>query len=204
VTNEDNGERNGNDFADHVYQPAEDSALLADAACEGIDAAQRVLDVGTGSGYVAARAAETGARVVGSDFNPHACQQARENDIEVVRTDLVSGFAECVFDVVTFNPPYLPTKPEERSDDWMERALSGGETGRAVITPFVDAVSRVLRPGGVVFVLVSSLTGLDEVEARARKAGFETEEVAEESHFFERLVVLKLVAAGDPDRPRPP
>lgn len=204
MTNEDDGERNGNDFADHVYQPAEDSALLADAACEGIDAGQRVLDVGTGSGYVAARAAETGAQVMGSDFNPHACRQARENGLEVVRTDLVSGFAECTFDIVTFNPPYLPTKPEERSDDWMERALSGGETGRAVITPFVDAVSRVLRSGGVVFVLVSSLTGLDEVEARARKAGFETEEVAEESHFFERLVVLKLVAAGDPDRPRPP
>jgi Methylase of polypeptide chain release factors len=49
-----------------VYRPAEDSGLLADAA---VDAAHgRVLEVGTGSGWVAERvAAERGLRVVGSD-----------------------------------------------------------------------------------------------------------------------------------------
>lgn len=204
-------------FADRVYQPAEDSALLADAACEGIDATRRVLDVGTGSGYVAARVEETGARVVGSDRNPHACRQARDHGVEVVLTDLVRAFGDETFDVVLFNPPYLPAEPEtlptesdetgeagetgekggadgvgEAGEDWMDVALSGGETGRDVIEPFLDGVSRVLRPGGVVLLLVSSLTDLDAVEARAREAGFESEEVAEESHFFERLVVLKL------------
>lgn len=194
------------EFADRVYQPAEDSALLAGAAYDEIDATHRVLDVGTGSGYVAARVAETGARVVGSDRNPHACRQAREHGIDVVLTDLVRAFGDGTFDAVLFNPPYLPAEPEalpmgsdeedrtsEADEDWMELALSGGETGRAVVGPFLDGVSRVLRPGGVVFVLVSSLTGLDEVETRAREAGFESEAVAEESHFFERLVVLKLV-----------
>jgi len=188
------------EFADRVYQPAEDSALLADAACEEISNSQRVLDVGTGSGYVAARIAEIGARVVGSDRNPHACRQARGHGIEVVLTDLVSTFSPNAFDVVVFNPPYLPTEPEdlpidpeEADQDWMEVALSGGETGRAVVEPFLDSVSRVLRPGGVVLLLVSSLTGPDEVEERADEAGFETERVVEESHFFEQLVVLKLV-----------
>jgi len=188
------------EFADRVYQPAEDSALLADAACEEISSSQRVLDVGTGSGYVAARIAETGARVVGSDRNPHACRQARGHGIEVVLTDLVGAFSPNAFDVVVFNPPYLPTEPEdlpidpeEADQDWMEIALSGGETGRAVVEPFLDSVSRVLRPGGVVLLLVSSVTGPDEVEERADEAGFETERMVEESHFFEQLVVLKLV-----------
>lgn len=188
------------EFADRVYQPAEDSALLADAACEEISSSQRVLDVGTGSGYVAARIAEIGARVVGSDRNPHACRQARGHGIEVVLTDLVSAFSPNAFDVVVFNPPYLPTEPEglpidpeEADQDWMKVALSGGETGRAVVEPFLDSVSRVLRPDGVVLLLVSSLTGPDEVEERADEAGFETERVVEESHFFEQLVVLKLV-----------
>ena len=184
-------------FEDVVYQPAEDSELLAEAACGEIDAGQRVLDVGTGSGYVAARAAETGARVIGSDPNPHACRQAREHGIEVVRTDLVAGFGTKEFDVVLFNPPYLPTDPESASDDWMGRALSGGESGRAVVEPFVDSVSRVLRPEGFVLMLVSSLTGLEEIETQAREASFAVEEVSAESHFFERLVVLKLTAGGE-------
>ncbi|MGM0591175.1 MAG: HemK2/MTQ2 family protein methyltransferase, partial [Halobacteriota archaeon] len=61
----------------HVYQPAEDSRLLADAAVEYVSG--RVLDVGTGSGYVAERVAgETESRVVASDLNPHACRLARK------------------------------------------------------------------------------------------------------------------------------
>lgn len=180
-------------FADRVYQPAEDSALLADVACREVTATQRVLDVGTGSGYVAARVAETGARVIGADLNPHACRQARTNGIDVVRADLTSAFRGNSFDVVLFNPPYLPTDPEEAGEDWMEVALSGGETGRAVVEPFLDDVGRVLRPDGTVLLLVSSLTGLDATEARAHKAGFRIERIAKESHFFERLVVLKLL-----------
>jgi release factor glutamine methyltransferase len=186
------------EFADRVYQPAEDSELLANAACEAIEPDDRVLDVGTGSGYIATRASETGARVVGADRNPHACRQARRNGIEVVRMDLASAFGGETFDVVLFNPPYLPTEPnsefDEASDDWMAVALSGGETGRAVIEPFINGVGRVLRPDGFALVLASSLAGLEAIETRVHEASFESEEVAEESHFFERLVVLKLLA----------
>lgn len=184
-------------FEDVVYQPAEDSELLAEAAHGEIEASQRALDVGTGSGYVAARVAETGACVIGSDLNPHACRQAREHGIEVVRTDLVAGFGAEEFDAVLFNPPYLPTDPESASDDWMRRALSGGESGRAVVEPFLEGVSRVLRPEGFVLILVSSLTGLEEVETLAREAGFGVKGVGAESHFFERLVVLKLTVSEE-------
>jgi len=34
------------------------------------------------------------------------------------------------FDLIIFNPPYLPTLPRERIDDWLEYALDGGPTGR--------------------------------------------------------------------------
>jgi release factor glutamine methyltransferase len=180
------------EFADRVYQPAEDSGLLADAAREAVEPDHRVLDVGTGSGYVAARVGQTGARVIGSDLNPHACRQARANGIEAVRTDLTDGFFENSFDVVVFNPPYLPTTAVQDQDDWLEHALSGGETGRNVIDPFIDSLARVLRPEGFALVLLSSLTGIEEVTTRACEAGFEIEEVVSESHFFECLVVLEL------------
>jgi len=49
-----------------VYQPAEDSRLLAETALEYVTPEDRVLDVGTGSGYVGATiATEVGARTVG-------------------------------------------------------------------------------------------------------------------------------------------
>jgi release factor glutamine methyltransferase len=179
-----------------VYQPAEDSALLAAVAEESVEASDRVLEVGTGSGWVAERVAgETGASVVASDVNPHATRQARDRGLEAVRADLVSGFRDGAFDVVLFNPPYLPEDAAAARDDWMERALSGGEDGRAVVEPFVDAVDRVLAPDGYVLVLVSTLTDVEAVASYAGERGFSTVAMREESYPFETLSILKLLPA---------
>jgi len=180
-----------------VYDPAEDSMVLADAAVETVAESDLVLDVGTGSGVVAERICdETGARVVASDLNPHACRRARERGLPVVRGDLVAPVRDAAVDVATFNPPYLPTDPDAEWNDWMERALSGGEDGRAVVDPFVESVGRVLRPDGYALMLVSSLTGVEEVAELAVESGFHVAAVAEESFPFETLTVLKLVPTG--------
>ncbi|WP_193309056.1 HemK2/MTQ2 family protein methyltransferase [Halorubrum halophilum] len=192
MTDDEGGlaERRGLDEA-VVYQPAEDSGLLAEAAVE--TAAGRVLEVGTGSGWVAQQVAEErGLDVVGSDLNPHAARQARDRGVEGVVADLLAPFRADAFDTVCFNPPYLPTDPDNEWDDWMEHALSGGESGRELIEPFLDDVGRVLAPEGVVLLLVSSLTGYEEVLALVADAGFEAEPVVEESFPFETLTVLAL------------
>ena len=174
-----------------VYQPAEDSGLLAEAAVA--EAHGRVLEVGTGSGWVAERIAdERGLDVVGSDRNPHAAREARGRGVEAVVADLLDPFRADAFDAVCFNPPYLPTDPDNEWGDWMERALSGGESGRELIEPFLADVGRVLAPGGVALLLVSSLTGYEEVLALVDEAGFSHEPVVEESFPFETLTVLAL------------
>ncbi len=184
-------ERRG--LTEQVYGPAEDSYLLAQTACESIQSTDLVIDIGTGSGFVAAQiATETGAQVVGSDINPHACRAARNRGVEVVRADLLTPFANDVADVVVCNPPYLPEEPAAAFDDWMEVALSGGHSGRELIDRFLQTVSRVLRPDGVVFLLVSTLTGIDAVVDEAATAGFSAAAVAEESYPYETLTVLKL------------
>lgn len=198
-----------------VYEPAEDSDLLAAAAREHVGPGDLVLDVGTGSGYVAGAAATTGARVVASDLNPHACRAARERygagrevgdesdvtgdgdqptaPIEVVRADLLSPFRAGAVDAVTFNPPYLPTDPDSEREDWMATALSGGESGRAVIEDFLADLPRVLAPGGFCLLLVSTLADVEAVVELADDAGFAAVAVREESFPFETLSVLKLV-----------
>jgi release factor glutamine methyltransferase len=175
-----------------VYQPAEDSGLLAEAAVAELGPEDTALEVGCGSGYVASEVATTGADVVASDLNPHACRQARARGLEAVLADLVSAFRDSAFDAVLFNPPYLPADPDAERDDWMEVALTGGEDGRAIIDPFLDSVGRVLAPGGRVFLLVSSLSGVEEVTGRAAENGFSAAVRAEESFPFETLTVLEL------------
>lgn len=179
-----------------VYQPAEDSRLLADAVVADREEASGdlILEVGTGSGYVAERVAEqTDARVLGSDLNPHACEQARARGVETMRADLLTPFRDGVFDAVLFNPPYLPTDPDDEQDDWMEVALSGGEDGRRVVEPFLEAVGRALAPDGAVYLLVSSLAGVEEVVELAENAGFSAVALRDDSFPFETLTILKLV-----------
>ena len=177
-----------------VYQPAEDSHLLAEEAVERIEGDDRVLEVGTGSGYVAERVVdETGADVLATDLNPHACRAARERGVATARADLTHPFREDAFDVVLFNPPYLPIDEAAHRDDWMEIALSGGETGREVVDAFLADVGRALAPDGYVLLLVSSLTGVDEVVDRAAEEGFGAAALRDESYPFETLTVLKLV-----------
>ncbi|MBX0321494.1 methyltransferase domain-containing protein [Halomicroarcula sp. F13] len=176
-----------------VYQPAEDSALLARAVRERVGDGDQTLDVGTGSGFVAAAMAEAGADAVGVDVNPLACQQARERGVTVVRGNLVDPFHEESFDLVAFNPPYLPTPSEREWDDWMEQALSGGEDGRRLVDPFLESVGRVLAPDGEALLLVSSLTDPDAVREYARQHGLAGERVASEKHPYEQLVVLRFV-----------
>jgi len=202
------------DAETEVYQPAEDSHLLAEAAIADLrnsatddssvadassdnsspdDDGPLALEVGTGSGYVAESVAdETGLRVLGSDVNPHACAQARERDVEAVRADLLEPFRSEVFDAVLFNAPYLPTDPDDERDDWMAVALSGGEDGREVIEPFLDSVGRVLAPDGAVYLLVSSLIGVGAVVQLAADEGFSAVALQDESFPFETLTVLKL------------
>ena len=106
-----------------VYQPEADTFLLLAAAQAEVRPGDRVLEVGTGSGCIAAALARD-CEIVATDINPHAVFCARQKGIDVVRSDLFSGIRG-TFDLIIFNPPYLPTQPGERIDDWLESALDG-------------------------------------------------------------------------------
>jgi len=175
-----------------VYPPAEDSSLLLRAALREIGETDRVLEVGTGSGYVAAGLSGRAAAVVVTDINPHAAACARARGLAAVRTDLFAGLSG-PFDLILFNPPYLPTAPEERIDDWLEYALDGGPTGRVVIERFIADAGRVLAPFGRVLLLVSSLTGLDEVRDLFARAGFVSFVVDTEQLEGETLFVIRAM-----------
>jgi len=175
-----------------VYQPEADSFLLLDAARAEVMPGDRVLEVGTGSGLIAAELGRV-TGVIATDINPHAVICAKKKGVEVVQSDLFCGIRS-TFDLILFNPPYLPTQPEERIDDWLEYALNGGENGRVVIERFAEHVGCVLAPGGRILLLISSLTGLPEVRNLFFRSGFKSEILVKKIVEDETLYVIKMVS----------
>lgn len=179
------------DNGQQVYPPSEDTYLLLEAAQCEVRLTDRVLEVGTGSGLVAASLVSRATSVVTTDISPHAASAARAYGIDVVRTDLFAGLSG-PFDLVVFNPPYLPTRPDERVDDWLEHALDGGLNGRAVIGRFAGDVGRVLAPEGRVLLLVSSLTGIQDVSDIFIHRGYSVRTVKTQNIEGETLYVIKI------------
>lgn len=174
-----------------VYQPEADTYLLLDATRAEVKSGDRVLEVGTGSGLIAAELTKV-APTMATDINPHAALCAREAGVGIVRCNLFDAIRG-KFDIVLFNPPYLPTEPHERIDDWLEYALDGGKTGRETIERFASGVSRVLAEGGRILLLVSSLTGPEEIRELFARHGYIAEVIREERVEEEILYVLRIL-----------
>ncbi|MBN1234873.1 MAG: methyltransferase [Methanotrichaceae archaeon] len=180
--------------SDDVYQPAEDTFLLLQVARAEALPKDIVLEIGCGSSYLTQELAPKVARLIATDINTHAVRAARARGIEVIRADLFQGI-KGKFDLILFNPPYLPTQLEEKTGQWIDYALDGGESGRETIDLFIKDLAGHLRPGGRALLLISSLTGLVQVQETAAAAGLTAEMVAGERCFFEQLHVLCLRVA---------
>lgn len=175
---------------ENVYEPSEDSFLLAEVALSEIKGYEKILEAGCGSGLISAVIkANTEARIIGIDINPYAAKCTKENGIDVIRGDLLS----CIkgqFDMIIFNPPYLPTADREREIGWLNVALDGGHNGRKVIYRFLNGAGRCLIRGGKILMLVSSLSGKDEISTRMVSLGYAVKDARHEKYMYEQLTVL--------------
>lgn len=179
---------------DEVYPPREDTYLLLRAALKEAGADDVTLEIGCGSGLITQEVAPRVKSILATDINPHAVRMVKAKGFEVVRADLFSGLRG-KFDLILFNPPYLPTTDLERTEQWINFALDGGEDGRRTIRRFLKGLSGHLRPGGRALLLISSLTGLREVRSMAEAEGLDVRDVARHRCFFELLHVLRLEVA---------
>jgi release factor glutamine methyltransferase len=98
---------------------------------------------------------------------------------------------------VLFNPPYLPTSEDEKVPGWLNYAVDGGVDGRKDVEPFMQQVSNYLKPHGFILMLISSLTGIDEVIEKMRKYSFNAQVIASEKCSFEKLVIIMASATNN-------
>ncbi len=182
-------------FCPNVYSPSDDSFLLA---CNiQVEDAERVLDMGTGCGIQGIIASKMGAAVTSSDINREALKCASKNaeqngaNIEFIRSDIFDRIDE-KFDLIMFNPPYLPTGPLD-CDDELKTSWDGGDTGRMLTDRFIAGVEGHLSKKGKVLLIQSSLSNAETTPELFSGHGIECEVIDEKSLFFEKLYLYMAV-----------
>ena len=183
-----------------VYEPAEDSLLLAKYA-SGLKG--RILDMGTGSGLsaLANAKANPGNEVVGVDISPEAVacatENAKRNGIANARF-LVSDFFSSVqgkFDGIIFNPPYLPTEYNERVGGPLNLAFDGGKDGRKVLERFLNEFDSRMKSGGTLVLLQSSLNGPRKTRSALKSLGYHVRFAGRQDFFFESIWAVMAIKA---------
>lgn len=168
-----------------VFRPRSDTWLLANLIrVDDRIPGSSVLDVCTGSGALAVAAAQGGAReVTAVDVSRRAVLaawlNARLNGVRVraLRGDLFAPVRERPFDAIVSNPPYLPASGDELPRSGPTRAWDAGRDGRALLDRILSEAPSLLRPGGMLLLIQSSLTGVEATLDRLRAARLERAEV---------------------------
>ena len=182
---------------ENVYEPAEDTFLFAENLHVNKD--DFVLDMGTGCGILGVLAAKKARSVIAVDINPHAvcCTKMNaklnrvERKVNILQGDLFQPIREGEkFDVILFNPPYLPSEKEEQKT-WVEKAWAGGPDGRELINKFLLKASKYLKVNGRILLVQSTISNVERTMQTLEKAGLHAKVVAEEKVAFETIVVIE-------------
>ncbi|MEV6426318.1 HemK2/MTQ2 family protein methyltransferase [Nocardia sp. NPDC051463] len=174
-----------------VYRPQADTTLLMQAMLTAtIPLDKRVLDMGTGTGALAIRAAMAGARsVTAVDISWPAIVSAWLNSrARGVRLELLHGELSRVphrrlFDLVLVNPPYVPS-PKKVPSRGPARAWEGGTEGRAVLDVLCRMMPRMLDSHGVGLMVHSALCKPEATLSQLREGGLKAAVVAREMVAF--------------------
>lgn len=171
----------------HVYAPSDDTFLMIDALSTLTIRDKEALDVGTGSGVLGLVCSQMGAHVTVTDTEGSALENAKAAahklnlTVKATKSDIFSNITER-FDIVLFNPPYLP------SDGVRDRAVDGGTDGSQLVNRFLKDLPLHLKKDGFALLLVSSLNQPRMIIDSHPELIFKV--IAARSLFFEELQVL--------------
>jgi release factor glutamine methyltransferase len=131
------------------------------------------LEIGCGSGIVSLCAARAGAIVTAVDINPAAVKCTLLNaarhglQVHAHAGDLFTPLNGARFDVIAWNPPFLPGNPKSPA----EAAFYGGPDFE-LIRRFAASVRANLKPGGGVYTILSADIPIERIEDVFRSQQF--------------------------------
>jgi len=163
----------------NVFVPVPwDYNLLSKTVLKEVELADKVLDMGTGTGVQAILAASKSTDVTAVDVNPFAVKCAKLNSelnnvssrVRVNQSDLFENVTE-KFDVIIFDPPFRWSKPR---DVW-ER--SSADENYVTMKGFFSQAKNHLKPNGRILIHFGTSGDISYLKQVIRKNGYKRKQI---------------------------
>jgi HemK-related putative methylase len=208
-----------------IYPPSDDTYLIIDYLKKKINnnffdglpinTIRKILDMGTGTGIIALFFQEIKkylskftSEIYASDISDAAIRCATlnerknnyEDSITFTRSDLFRKFSPDLrhsFDIIVFNPPYLPSISYKEKDVGRLRNdpnWDGGEHGFEVFLEFIKQVKDFLNleQKYYIYYISSSLADLSQLNDELEIRGFRNSILDRRHIFFEDIILNRL------------
>ncbi len=164
------------------YSPDEDTIFIANHIQN--EKGKYALDIGTGSGYLAQVLSSNFEIVVATDISFEATKEAHQ----IIENCICCHSANAIcstFDLVVCNMPYLP------SNEIADKTVDGLHEG--VVVPFriIKSAQPVIKKGGKLIFLTSSLANYKQLLRQTESIGFDVKIIATRKLFFEELILVE-------------
>ena len=166
------------------YPPSEDTFFLADYIKN--EKGESALDIGTGSGYLAALLEESFSFVVGTDLVFNVLKKQKYFTTNTICCNGADALNQ-QFDLVICNMPYLNT------DEVSDVRTDGGNDGLEIPIKIIDSAKSRIKPGGKFIYVTSSLSDFKKLISYTELEGFNVNILAKKKLFFEELMLVQAV-----------
>ena len=166
------------------YPPSEDTFFLADYIKN--EKGESALDVGTGSGYLAALLEKSFSLVVGTDLSFNVLKKHEYFTANNVCCNGADALNQ-QFDLVICNMPYLNT------DEVSDVRTDGGKDGLEIPIKIIESAKSRIKPGGKFIYVTSSLSDFKKLISYTELEGFNVNILAKKKLFFEELILVQAV-----------
>ena len=187
---------------EYVYEPSDDTMLLYRCALRALEPLSNAhcFEAGFGMGTLVLELA-TKSNVLSidcSDINENAIRMLSDkikllddsikNKISLSSKEYIDGFPEKKYDLLLFNPPYLPADHTDRHLSLLEKnSLVGGKKGIETGLEFLKRALLHIHDNSVILVVASSHANIPLFEESARRLGYDISIMESNRIGFETL-----------------
>jgi release factor glutamine methyltransferase len=167
------------------YLYSDDSRFFGEVLSH-LEGGESFLEIGVGNGGNQMIVKDKFDLVVGTDIRGLDETKRMNPESELVVADRATCFRRSTFDVIAFNPPYVP------SETIVDRTVDGGPHGVEIPLEFLKSALEVAKSSGKILILLSSDDSMQMFQDFCEQHRLTPRKLAERKLFFEKLSVFEL------------